>query len=90
MKIKTFTFEDSSILKYNKMFNRRDFDPSEHLFNIGEYYYFSRSEIIDNTINNFTTQNNIKILDIKINSIVRGNNPPTSVLIYTIYYEEVE
>jgi hypothetical protein len=90
MKIKTFTFEDNSILKYNKMFNRRDFEPSEYDFNIGEYYYFSHSYIIDDTINRFIEENNIEVIDIRINNIVRGNNPPTSILVYTIYYKEGE
>lgn len=90
MKIKTFTFEDNSIFKYNKMFNRSDFKPSEYDFRLGEYYYFSHSYIIDDTINRFIEENNIEVIDIKINNIVRGNNPPTSILVYTIYYKEGE
>ena len=90
MKIKTFTFEDASIFKYNQMFNERDFNPYDYPFNIGEFYYISHSYIIDSTINKFIEENNIEVIDIKINSIVRGNNPPTSILIYTIYYKENE
>ena len=85
-----FKIEDNSIFKYNKMFNRRDFEPSEYDFRLGEYYYFSYSDIIDYTINSFIKENNIEVIDIKINNIVRGNNPPTSILVYTIYYKEGE
>lgn len=51
LKIKTFTFEDNCVFKYNR--------------------------------------ENVEIVDIKVNSIVKGNNPPTSILVYTIIYKEL-
>jgi hypothetical protein len=43
-------------------------------------------------INDFINSNgkNIEIIDIKISSITKGNNPPTSILVYTIIYKECE
>lgn len=82
MKIKTFTFEDNAILKY-------DLDNT----NIakGEWLYKPYVDKIDKIINMFLKDNeNIEIVDIKISVIVKGNNPPTSILIYTIIYKESE
>ena len=82
MKIKTFTFEDNTILEYD--INDTDIEN-------GEWYYKSNVDKIDKIINMFLKDNeNIEIVDIKINSIVKGNNPPTSILIYTIIYKENE
>ena len=78
MKIKTFTFEDNRIFRYNDSHNHCE----------GEFYYISMVDKINNQINNFISNNNIEVVDIKINNIVRGNNPPTSILIYTIVYKE--
>lgn len=76
MKIKTFTFEDNYIFSFDDRY--------------GKYRYISNTEIIDNMINDFINSNekNIEIIDIKINSITKGNNPPTSILIYTLIYKE--
>lgn len=86
MKIKTFTFEDNTILKYNRNYDKEQF---ERAYN-GEYYYIKNIKLIDNTINNFLENYNVsEIIDIKINRITKGNNPPTSILIYTIVYKEM-
>lgn len=85
LKIKTFSFEDNSIFKYNSNEEERYYRKSN-----GEYYYIKNIELIDKTINDFIVNNNIDVIDIKINNIVKGNNPPTSILIYTITYEESE
>ena len=77
LKIKTFTFEDNDIFKYNEN-------------HYGEQKYISNTNEIDYHINEFLNDKNINIIDIKINSIVKGNNPPTSILIYTIIYTELE
>lgn len=82
MKIKTFTFEDNSIFKYNKNFDNEDRKSN------GEYYYIKEIDKIDYTINEFINSNNIEVVDIKVNNIVKGNNPPTSILVYTIIYKE--
>lgn len=81
LKIKTFTFEDNCVFKYNENENTRD---------THEYYYKEKSYIIDDKINTFLKYNNIEIVDIKVNSITKGNNPPTSILIYTIIYKELD
>lgn len=86
MKIKTFTFEDNVIFKYNKNYDEEQF---VRAFS-GEYYYKKDTDKIDSTINYFLSTNNIEIIDIKISSITKGNNPPTSILVYTIIYKEVE
>ena len=91
LKIKTFSFEDNSIFKYNS-------DEEEKYYREpnGEYYYIRNIELIDKTINDFIGNNNIDVIDIKINNIVKnniveGNKTPISILIYTItYYEESE
>lgn len=82
MKIKTFTFEDSSIFKHNK-----DLGVESRRHN-GEFYYIKDIAKIDYTINEFINSNNIEVVDIKVNNIVKGNNPPTSILVYTIIYKE--
>lgn len=85
MKIKTFTFEDNSVFKYNKNYeNEQEFRKIN-----GEYYYTKNLDRIDYMINNFIEEKNIEIIDIKVNSITKGNNPPTSILIYTLIYKEV-
>lgn len=78
MKIKTFSFEDNILFVYDNHY--------------GEHKYIKYIERIDNMINDFINNNekNIEIIDIKINTIVKGNNPPTSILIYTLIYKEVE
>lgn len=83
MKIKTFSFEDNSVFRYNKDYTEEWCSKS-----IGEYSYISNVSLIDETINNFINNSNIEIIDIKINNIIKGNNPPTSILIYTIIYKE--
>lgn len=86
MKIKTFSFEDNSIFRYNNNYGEEmDFRKPK-----GEYYYIKNIKLIDETINNFINNNNIEVIDIKTNSIVKGNNPPTSILVYTIMYKESE
>lgn len=86
MKIKTFSFEDNSIFKYNKNYEEEvDFRKAE-----GEYYYINNIKLIDETINDFINNSNIEVIDIKINNIVKGNNPPTSILVYTLMYKEGE
>jgi hypothetical protein len=84
MKIKTFSFEDNSIFKYNGEYERKNLVWNTN----GEYYYTKNIELIDKTINDFINNDKINIIDVKINSIVKGNNPPTSILIYTIIYKE--
>lgn len=83
LKIKTFSFEDNSIFKYNSNEEEKYYRKPN-----GEYYYIKNIELIDKTINDFIFNNNIDVIDIKINNIVKGNNPPTSILIYTITYYE--
>lgn len=87
LQVKTFTFEDNSIFKYNRRYEE------ENRLDKGEYYYYKDVDKIDDTINNFILDNNLDVVDIKVNSIVKGNNPPTSILVYTIvyksYYDEV-
>lgn len=80
LKVKTFTFEDDSIFKYNRRYEEE---------NMGEYYYKDVDKI-DETINNFILCNNLDVVDIKVNSIVIGNNPPTSILVYTIVYKSYD
>ena len=80
IKVKTFTFEDNAIFKYDVY--GTDIEK-------GEWLYKPYIDKIDDTINKFLEENEfIEIVDIKINSIVKGNNPPTSILIYTILYRE--
>ena len=80
IKIKTFTFEDNAIFKYD--LNATDIGK-------GEWFYKPDVNKIDDMINKFLEENEfIEIVDVKINSIVKGNNPPTSILIYTILYRE--
>ena len=86
LKVKTFTFEDNSLLEYNRNYASETYYRKER----GEYYYRSDTDKIDYNINEFLNNKNINIIDIKINSIVKGNNPPTSILIYTIIYNELE
>ena len=81
LKVKTFTFEDDSIFKYNRRYEE------ENRLDMGEYYYYKDVDKIDDTINNFISCNNLDVVDIKVNSIVKGNNPPTSILIYTVVYK---
>ena len=81
LKVKTFTFEDDSIFKYNRRYEE------ENRLDMGEYYYYKDVDKIDETINNFILCNNLDVVDIKVNSIVKGNNPPTSILVYTIVYK---
>ena len=82
MKIKTFTFEDNAILKYE--LNNTNIAK-------GEWLYKPYVDKIDKIINMFLKDNkNIEIIDIKINSIVKGNNPHTTILVYTILYKESE
>lgn len=83
LKIKTFTYEDNFIFKYNKQYE------NEETRNNGAYYYNKKLYLIDDDINTFLKYNNVEIVDIKINSIVKGNNPPTSILIYTIIYKDL-
>ena len=83
LKIKTFTFEDNSIFTYN-----RNYEENDRRY-LGEYYYFQDTDKIDSKLNTFLNDNNVEIVDIKINSITKGNNPPTSILIYTIIYKEM-
>lgn len=87
LQVKTFTFEDNSIFNYNRRYEE------ENRLDKGEYYYYKDVDKIDDTINNFILDNNLIVVDIKVNSIVKGNNPPTSILVYTIvyksYYDEV-
>lgn len=85
MKIKTFSFEDNSIFKYNRRYEEEEGYRKAR----GEYYYTKNIELIDKTINDFINNDKINIIDVKINSIVKGNNPPTSILIYTIIYKEI-
>ena len=84
LKIKTFTFEDNCVFNYNRRYE------NENTRGCHEYYYTEKSYIIDDAINMFLKYNNIEIVDIKINNIVKGNNPPTSILIYTIVYKELD
>ena len=84
LKVKTFTFEDDSIFKYNRRYEE------ENRICMGEYYYYKDVDKIDDTINNFISCNNLDVVDIKVNSIVIGNNPPTSILIYTIVYKSYD
>lgn len=85
MKIKTFTFEDNSIFSYNKNYEIEQNLRKQR----GEFYYIKSIDKIDNTINEFINNNkNIEIIDIKINKITKGNNPPTNILIYTLIYKE--
>lgn len=85
MKIKTFTFEDNSIFSYNKNYEIEQNLRKQR----GEFYYIKSIDKIDNTINEFINNNkNIEIIDIKINKITKGNNPPTNILIYTLIYNE--
>ena len=86
LKDKTFTFEDDSVFEYNRNYESETYYRKER----GEYYYRSDTDKIDYKINEFLNNKNINIIDIKINSIVKGNNPPTSILIYTIIYNELE
>lgn len=86
MNIKTFSFEDNSIFEYNRDYEKeKNYRKAE-----GEYYYIKNVELIDKTINDFINKNKIEIIDIKINEIIKGNNPPTSILVYTILYKEVK
>lgn len=80
LKVKTFTFEDDSIFKYNRRYEEE---------NMVEYYYKDVDKI-DETINNFILDNNLDVVDIKVNSIVKGNNPPTSILVYTVVYKSYD
>lgn len=84
MKIKTFTFEDNSLFKFNK-----DYE-NEQIFrkSWGEYFYIKDITKIDTIINEFIK--GVEVVDIKVSTIVKGNNPPTSILVYTIIYKEVE
>lgn len=84
LKVKTFTFEDDSIFKYNRWYEE------ENRLDMGEYYYYKDVDKIDDTINNFILCNNLDVVDIKVNSIVKGNNPPTSILVYTIVYKRYD
>lgn len=86
MKIKTFSFEDNILFIYDKNIDKN------LVYKYGESCYIKKIEKIDNMINDFINNNekNIEIIDIKINSIVKGNNPPTSILIYTMIYKECE
>ena len=84
MKIKTFTFEDNSLFTFNKNYEneqhfRKDF---------GEYYFIRDNTKIDTIINGFIK--GVEVVDIKVNTMTKGNNPPTSILVYTIIYKEVE
>ena len=83
LKVKTFMFEDSSIFKYNRRYEE------ENRICIEEYYYKDVDKI-DETINDFILCNNLDVVDIKVNSIVTGNNPPTSILVYTIVYKSYD
>lgn len=83
LKVKTFTFEDDCIFKYNRRYEE------ENRLDMGEYYYKDVDKI-DETINNFILCNNLDVVDIKVNSIVIGNNPPTSILIYTVVYKSYD
>ena len=47
----------------------------------------SASEI-DEEINNFTKKH--KVISVTPVTFVKGNNPPTPIIIYTIVYEEAE
>jgi hypothetical protein len=81
MKIKTFAFEDNYTFSYDSKY--------------GKHCYISNVKRIDDMINDFINSNekDIEIIDIKINSIIVGNNPPiktpTSILIYTLIYKEM-
>ena len=86
LKVKTFTFEDDSVFEYNRNYESEIYYRKQR----GEYYYRSDTDKIDYNINEFLNNKNINIIDIKINSIVKGNNPPTSILIYTIIYNALE
>ena len=86
MKIKTFSFEDNSIFKYNRFYE----EEQNYRKAQGEYYYIKNIELIDKTINDFINKNKIEIIDIKINEIIKGNNPPTCILVYTILYKEIK
>lgn len=86
LKVKTFTFEDNSVFEYNRNYESEIYYRKQR----GEYYYRSDTDKIDYNINEFLNNKNINIIDIKINSIVKGNNPSTSILIYTIIYNELE
>ena len=84
MKIKTFTFEDNSLFKFNNNYE------NEQLFrkDFGEYYFIKDTTKIDTTINEFIK--GVEVVDIKVSTMVKGNNPPTSILVYTIIYKEVK
>ena len=71
MKIKTFTFEDNSLFKFNKNYTN-------------EEHYIKDTTKIDTTINEFIK--GVEVVDIKVSTIIKGNNPPTSILVYTIIY----
>lgn len=79
-------YEREDVFEYNRNYESETYYRKQR----GEYYYRSNTDKIDYNINEFLNNKNINIIDIKINSIVKGNNPPTSILIYTIIYNELE
>lgn len=76
MKIKTFLIEATEVVEYSEEKVKKT---------NGDLSYNLKPELLDNTINDFIKDK--KIISISQNSFIKGNNPPTPILIYTIIYE---
>lgn len=82
-KIKTFMFQDGEMVFYNGNDNwirTTGYGTSRKSYNF-------KTDYIDNIINDWIDNNQINVVSIQQSSFVKGNNPPTSILVYTIVYD---
>ena len=79
IKIKTFMYEGTDLATYNKR--------KAEMTN-GVYYYDLDASKMDKEINNFTKKH--KVISVTPVTFIKGNNPPTPIIMYTVVYEEAE
>lgn len=79
IKIKTFIYEGADFATYNQR---------KTGITAGIYYYNLDASKMDKEINNFTKEH--KVISVTPVTFVKGNNPPTPIIMYTIVYEEAE
>ena len=77
IKIKTFIYEGADFATYNQKKTAG-----------GTHYYDLDASKMDKEINNFTKKH--KAISVTPVTFVKGNNPPTPIIMYTIVYEEAE